>query len=162
MRTLRVATSIAVLALAAAGTAAAAEPTTIHQSFPRSIPHYLPCPGFWIDGEFQVDRTTTTFYDQGGTPIRTVMHVQSNGTLSNPLTGMSIADTGDFKITIDLLTGARTGDGNGSMATAPGGGVIYQSVGHATFNPDGSISEDGPHEDLDGNFGALCSYLGGP
>jgi hypothetical protein len=163
MRTLTIAISFAVLALAAAGTAGATAPTTTHASFPRSLPHYLPCTGFWIDGEFQIDRTTTTFYDQAGTPIRTVSHVRSEGTLSNPLTGTSIADSGDFKITIDLLTGERTGDGKGSVATAPGVGVIYQSVGHLVFNPDGSISaEGGPHDDIDGNYDALCSYLTGP
>jgi hypothetical protein len=159
---LTIVASSAVLALAAAGTAGATAPTTIHQSFPRSIPHYLACPGFWIDGEFQIERTTTTFYDQAGTAVRTVSHVRSEGTLSNPLNGTSIADSGDFKITVDLLTGERTQDGRGSLATAPGGGVIYQSVGHLVFNPDGSISEGGPHDDIDGNYGALCSYLTGP
>ena len=162
MRTLTIVTSLAVLTLGAAGTAGATAPTTTHQSFPRSIPHYLPCPGFWIDGEFQIDRTTTTFYDQAGTAVRTVSHVRSEGTLSNPLTGTSIADSGDFKITVDLLTGERTQDGKGSVAAAPGVGVIYQSVGHRAFNPDGSISEGGPHDDIDGNYGALCSYLTGP
>ena len=72
MRTLTIVTSLAVLTLGAAGTAGATAPTTTHQSFPRSIPHYLPCPGFWIDGEFQIDRTTTTFYDQAGTAIRRI------------------------------------------------------------------------------------------
>ena len=162
MRKLTIVTSLAVLALAAAGTAGATAPTTVHQSFPRSIPHYLQCPGFWIDGEFQIDRTTTTFYDQAGTAVRTVSHVRSEGTLSNPLTGKSIADTGDFKITFDLLAGERTTDGASSVATAPGLGVIYHSTGHLVFNPDGSISEGGPHDDIDGNYGALCSYLTGP
>jgi hypothetical protein len=159
---LTIVTSLAVLVLAAAGTAGATAPTTTHQSFPRSIPHYLPCPGFWIDGEFQIDRTTTTFYNQDGTQIRTVMHVHSDGTLSNPLTGTSLADSGDFKITVDLLTGERTLDGKTSVATAPGGGVIYQAVGRLAFNPDGSIFEGGPHDDFDGSFGALCSYLTRP
>jgi hypothetical protein len=118
MRMLTIVTSLAVLVLAAAGTAGATAPTTTHQSFPRSIPHYLPCPGFWIDGEFQIDRTTTTFYNQDGTQIRTVMHVHSDGTLSNPLTGTSLADSGDFKITVDLLTGERTLDGKTSTLSS--------------------------------------------
>jgi hypothetical protein len=163
MRTLTIAICFAVLALAATGTAGATQPTTTHTSLHRSLPHYLACTGFWIEGEFQVDRTTTTFYDQAGTPIKTVSHVRSDGTLSNPLTGASIPDTGDFKVTMDLLTGERTGDGKGSMATLPGGGVIYQSTGHVVFNPDGTIAEEGgPHDDVDGTFGALCSYLAGP
>ena len=95
MRTLTIVTSLAVLTLRAVGTVGATAPTTTHQSFPRSIPHYLMCPGFWIDGEFQIDRTTTTFYDQAGQqPVRTVSHVRSEGTLSNPLTGTSIAGLG--------------------------------------------------------------------
>ena len=73
MRKLTITSAFAVLALAVVATAAAA-PTTTHTAFHRSNPQYLPCPGFWVDGEFDIDRTTTTFYDQTGTAIRTVSH----------------------------------------------------------------------------------------
>jgi len=162
MRKLTITSAFAVLALAAGGTAGATAPTTIHQSFPRSIPHYLACPGFWIEGEFQIDQTTATFYAEDGTAIKVVRHVRSDGTLSNPLTGRSIPDTGNFKVTVDVATGERTIDGNLNTATIPSGGVIYHAVGRLAFEPDGTILEAGPHDDADNNYGDLCSYLAGP
>ena len=161
MRTITITCAFAAVALAAAATAGATAPTTTGQSFPRSIPHYLACPGFWIDGEFQIDQTTTTFFDGDGAAIKTVRHVHSDGTLSNPLTGKSLADSGDFKVTVDLVTGERTIDGNVNTATIPGGGVIYHAVGRLAFETDGSIFEAGPHDDADNNYGDLCSYLAG-
>lgn len=161
MRKLAITTAFAVLALTAAATAAANAPTTTHRAFHLSNPHYLPCPGFWVDGEFDIDRTTTTFSDEAGVPIRTVTHIQSRGTLSNPLNGRSLADSADFKVTVDLVSGERTLDGKVNIATAPGEGVVYQAVGRLAFNPDGSIFEAGQHDDADGTFGALCSYLAG-
>jgi hypothetical protein len=38
--------------------------------------------------------------------------------------------------------------------------VIFQVVGRVAFDPD-LFFEAGPHDDLDGNLGALCTYLGG-
>jgi hypothetical protein len=160
MRKLAITSVFAVLVLATGGIAGATTPTTTHESFPRPIPHYLACPGFWIDGEFQIDQTTTTFYAADGTAIKVVRHVRSDGTLSNPFTGKSIPDKGNFKVTVDLATGERTIDGNLNTATIPGGGMIYHAVGRLAFEPDG-VFEAGPHDDFDNDYGALCSYLAG-
>ena len=161
MRKLTITAAFAVLALAAGGTAGATAPTTIHESFPRPIPHYLPCPGFDVRGDFEIDRTTTTFFDQTGTPIRRVQHVHADGTLSNPLTGRSVADSGDFKVTFDLVTGERVLEGKVNTATVPGAGVVYHAVGRLAVEADGSVVESGPHDDADGTYGALCDYLAG-
>jgi hypothetical protein len=157
-------TLVVAFALAAATTAAATAPTTVRQSVsPPPFTHYLQCPGFWVDGEFHIDRTTTTFYEQSGQPIRTVQHVRADGTLSNPLTGKSLSDSGVFKVTVDLLTGERTIDGRVSKATSPGVGVVYQSVGRLVLEPDGTVSfEAGEHDDVDNDYGDLCSYLAAP
>ena len=80
--------------------------------------------------------------------------------LSNPLTGKSLPDSGRFTLRIDLVTGTRTTDGRLRVDTAPGEGVVLQVVGRVVFYPDGTIFEAGPHDDLDGNLGALCAYLG--
>jgi hypothetical protein len=160
MRTLTIISAIAALALATAITARATAPTTTHTSFHRAIPNYLPCPGFTVRGEFDIERTTTTFYDDAGIAIRTVSHVHSDGTLSNPLTHKSIADSGDFKVSVDLATDELTMEGKVNMATSPGGGVVYQSVGRLVLGPDGVEFEAGPHDDADGDFDALCSFLG--
>ena len=164
MRTSTITLGVAVFALAAATTAGATAPTTIRQSVsPPPFAHYLQCPGFWVDGEFHIDRTTTTFYDQSDQPIRTVQHVHADGTLSNPLTGKSLSDSGVFNVTVDLLTGERTIDGRVSKATSPGEGVVYEAVGRLVFAPDGTVAfEAGPHDDADNDYGDLCNYLAAP
>ncbi len=159
MRSITITFALVVFALAAAATAGATAPTTTHTSLHRSFPNYLPCPGFAIDGEFNIDRTTTVFYDASGTAVRTVQHIHADGTLSNPLSGKSIADSGDFKVTVDLATGERTMEGMDSKATSPGQGVIYEAVGRLAFEADGTVFEAGPHNDVDNNYGNLCSYL---
>jgi hypothetical protein len=144
------------------GTAAAAAPSTVEVSFHSSNPNFLPCPGFHVDAEIDVSRRITTFVDGAGTPIRVVAHVTGTGTLTDPLTGISLPDESHFTVTTDLLAGTRTFSGNVRVDTAPGAGVVFKAVGHLVFGPDGSVLfEAGPHDDLDGNLGALCAYLGG-
>jgi hypothetical protein len=126
------------------------------------FPTTYPSEGFWIDGEFDLERTTTTFYDEAGTALRTVSHIHADGTLSNPLTGKSIPDSGDFKVTVDLATGATTTEGRTNVATSPGDGIVYQVVGHLVLSSGDILFEAGPHDDADGTFDALCAYLAGP
>jgi hypothetical protein len=143
------------------GTVAAAAPTTVEVSIHASQPNFLTCPGFAVDAEIDVSRRITTFHDAAGAPIRIVLHVTGSGTLSNPLTGKSLPDEGHFTRTVDLVAGTTTFTGNLRVDTAPGAGVVYQVVGRITFGPDGSLQfEAGPHDDLDGNLGGICAYLG--
>jgi hypothetical protein len=144
------------------GTAAAAAPNTVEVSFHSSNPNFLPCPGFAVDAEIDGSRRITTFVDGAGTPIKVVLHVTAAGTLSNPLTGISLPDDGHFTRTIDLVAGTTTFTGALRVDTAPGVGVVFRVVGKVVFGLDGSVQfEAGPHDDLDGNFGALCAYLAG-
>src|SRR5206468_3951882 len=100
-----------ILPLAFAATAAAVQPTTAQQQFHRSSPHFLSCPGFDVAAEFDVTRVSTTFFDADGNPIRIARHLGYVGTLSNALTGKSLADEGNVLVTIDLLAGTTTFDG---------------------------------------------------
>ena len=152
----------AAIALAlSVGSVAAAAPTTVEVSLHSSQPNFLACPGFAVHAEIDVSRRITTFYDAAGAPIRIVFHVTGIGTLSNPLTGKSLPDEGHFTRTTDLVAGTTTFSGSLRVDTAPGFGAVYQVVGRITFGPDGSLQfEAGPHDDLDGNLGAICAYLG--
>jgi hypothetical protein len=144
------------------GSVAAAAPSTIEVSFHSSQPHFLSCPGFAVDGEIDVTRRITTYFDEAGNPIRIVAHVTGRGTLSNPLTGTSLPDENHFTVTTDLVAGTRTFAGNVRVDTAPGVGLVFQAVGRLVFGPDGSVQfEAAPHDDLDGNLSTLCGYLGG-
>ena len=160
MRRLISAVATVASALAVAGTASATPPTTTEVSLHRSLPSFLACPSFLVHGEFDITRIVFTFYDSNGTPIRTVTHIHSQGTLTNTTTGKTLADQGNQIITTDLLTGEVIVVGPSRVDTAPGEGVVFQVVGRVVFYPDGTIFEAGPHDDLDGNLGALCTYLG--
>lgn len=155
-------TALALVALIGATTAGATAPTTTHVSLHRSFPHYLACDGFWIDGEFDLDRTTTTFYDNDGVAIRRMSHVHAEGTVGNPLTGKFAPDSGDFKVTVDLATGTSTTEGKTNVATIPGEGIVYQVVGRLVVSSGDVVFESGQHDDVDGTYGDLCSYLASP
>jgi hypothetical protein len=79
MRTLTLAVATVATALAVAGTASATPPTTTEVSLHRSLPNFLACPSFFVHGEFDITRRTTTFYDGSGIPIRSMMHVDFTG-----------------------------------------------------------------------------------
>ena len=144
------------------GSVVAAAPNTVEVSFHSSQPTFVSCPGFAVDLELDVTRRITTFYDAAGNPIRVVAHVTAAGTLTDPLTGISVPDNGHFTVTSDLVAGTRTFTGALRVDTAPGAGVVFHVSGKVEFGPDGSIQlEAGPHDDLDGNLGPLCAYLGG-
>ena len=150
-----------VAAMAIAATASATPPTIVRDSLHRTFPTFYVCPGFNARGEFDIDRSTTTFYDQVGAPVRVVLHIHSEGTISNPLNGVNLPDSSDFTTTTDLVTGERTINGRMRVDTAPGEGHVIQVVGHLVFEPDGTIFEGGPHDDLDGHLDDLCGYLAG-
>jgi hypothetical protein len=151
----------ATAALAFAGSAAAMQPTTTQQQFHRSIPNFATCPGFAVDGEFEITRTDTIFYDSSGQPIREVLHVEFVGTLTNPLNGKFLLDSGRRVSTFDLVSG--TGSSSGSRVdTVPGLGVVFQDTGRLVFDPNGDvIFAAGRHDELDGNLAPLCAYLAG-
>jgi hypothetical protein len=86
-RSLIVAVCLAAVAGVLAATAAADQPTIQEQTIHRSIANFLSCPGFTVAGEFDITRFVFTFYDSNGTPIRTVIHIHSEGTLTNTATG---------------------------------------------------------------------------
>jgi hypothetical protein len=152
---------IATAALAFAGSAAAMQPSTTTQQFHRSIPDFTACPGFSVDGEFDITRTDTIFYDNSGQPIREVLHIAFVGTLTNALNGKSVHDAGRRVSTFDLVTGTGSSTG-GRVDTVPGLGVIYQDTGRLVFDPNGDvIFAAGQHDELVGNLAPLCAYLAG-
>jgi hypothetical protein len=152
---------IATAALALAASAAAKQPTATTQQFHRSIPDFAECPGFTVAGEFDIARTDTIFYGNSGQPIREVLHVEFAGTLTNPLNGKSVLDSGRRISTFDLVTGAGSSSGS-RVDTVPGLGIVYQESGRLVFDPDGDvIFEAGPHDGLTEAPATLCAYLAG-
>jgi len=153
--------------LVAAGSGAAIAPATTVEAFHRSIPSFLTCPDFAIHGEFDITRRTTTFYDDAGSPIRISRHIDSTGTLSNPLTGKTLPDAGTFMITVDLVAATTAYAGKLRVDTAPGEGVLFQVVGRVVLAPDGTFTggqfdDPPPGSGLAPDLDALCAYLADP
>jgi hypothetical protein len=159
-RSLIVAVCAAAVAAVFAATAAADQPTIQEQTVHRSIANFLSCPGFTISGEFDITRIVFTFYDNNGTPIRTVIHVHSEGTLTNTATGKTLADAGNQIITTDLVTGEVIVDGPSRVDTAPGVGVVFAQVGRVLRENGQVVAIDGRNDILEGNLAPLCAYLG--
>ncbi len=150
-----------IAAVLAGGTVAAATPTTVEMTFHRTVANFATCPGFTVHGEFDINWRTTTYFAASGQALRFIRHVDAVGVLSDPLTGISLPDESHFSLKVDLVTGERTFTGDLRVDTAPGLGVVFQVVGRVDFEPDGSVVEAGPHDDLEGNLGPLCAYLAG-
>jgi hypothetical protein len=157
MRKLTITYAIAIFALAAAGrrSLGADDGTSFH----RSIPNYLPCPGFTIRGEFDIDRTTTTFFGDAGTASELFNTSTPTGRSATRSPASRWRTRASFKITVDLTTGERTIVGNLNTATAPGGGDLPRSRSPRLRAGREHLREPEPHDDADNNFGALCDYL---
>jgi hypothetical protein len=146
-----------------ATTAAADTPTIVEQSLHRSIPNFASCPGFTVAGEFDVNRTLMTFVDQNGAPIRRVIHVHFVGTLTNTSTGKWIPDEGNQIVTIDVVTGTTTVDGQVRVDTIPGEGVILAQVGRVVTDAAGNFLFIAGQQDFaTGNLSDFCAYMAAP
>jgi hypothetical protein len=89
-----------------ASSAAASTPTKesfgpVEIVFPDffSIDPNSPQCSFAVVGDWQVQGWFETFYDTSGDVVRTEGHLFFVGTLSSPLTGKSVPDTGHFEVT---------------------------------------------------------------
>jgi hypothetical protein len=152
--------SLAALPLALASTAAANAPTIVDESFHRSIPNFVSCPGFTAQGEFDVTRTVMTFYDTDGTAVRQVTHVHFTGTLINTATGKSIPDEGNQIVIVDQAAGTTAVVGRVRVDTVPGGGEILAQVGRVVRDAAGNVIFIAGQQDfLTRNFDEFCAYM---
>jgi hypothetical protein len=158
-RSLIVAFCLAAVAGVFAANAAADQPTIQEQTLHRSIASFLSCPRFTVAGEFDISRIVFTFYDSNGTPIRTVTHIHSDGTLTNTATGKTLADQGNQIITTDLLTGEVVVVGPSRVDTVPGEGVVFAQVGRVVRENGQVVEIDGRNDILERNLADFCAYM---
>jgi hypothetical protein len=155
--------SLVALPLVLAPPAAADAPTTIDETLTRTDAAFISCPGFLVRGDFNVRRTVTTFYDDAGQPIRLVGHIHFSGSLTNTLTGTSIADRGNQIVTQDLRSGETTVVGPVRVDTVPGEGVILADVGRIVRDRSGQVLfVAGQQDRLLGNIDDFCAYIAAP
>ena len=156
------AASIAALALAAlpllglAAPAAADSPTTVEEQFTRVLNNH--CPDFAIRSTFWVDRTTTTYYDADGTPIRREIFGNFPGQVENLATGYTLPAHNVRVISIDLRTGVQKSTGTNVRIWVPNGGTIQLTAGIQEFDASGALVFSGGRLDLPPSP-ALCEAL---
>jgi hypothetical protein len=150
----------AAVALAMAPTAAATAPTSVDESFHRSIPNFVACSGFTVRGEFDVSRTVTTFYDNDGATVRQVTHVHFTGELINTATGKSIPDEGNQIVISDLTDGTTATVGRVRVVTVPHEGEILAQVGRVVRDASGNVIFIAGQQDFQTrNFDEFCAYM---
>jgi hypothetical protein len=150
----------AAVALAIASTAAAMAPTSVDESFHRSIPNFVACPGFTVRGEFDVSRTVTTFYDNDGAIDRQVTHVHFTGELISTATGKSIADEGNQIVIDDRTDGTTATVGRVRVVTVPHEGEILAQVGRVVRDESGNVIFIAGQQDFQTrNFEGFCAYM---
>jgi hypothetical protein len=147
-----------IAALAVPATAVAVEPTreTVHVTSTARTP----CPsGVTLIGLFSVTREITTFYDNDGNPVRQLWVASFEGTTTNPLTGLSLPNSGVRVFHRDLITGELFTTGTNVVTKLPDGGVAIGGAGRLVFDAAGNLIEhDGP--DTAEERAQLCTALG--
>ena len=146
------------LPLALAAPAAAVEPT--REAVYVTTINRNPCPsGVALIGVFDVTREITTFYDKDGTAISQLWVASFEGTTTNPLNGLSLANRGVRVFHEDLVTGEFFTTGTNVMTKLPDGGVAIGGAGRSVFDAAGRLIEhDGP--DTATERAQLCAALG--
>jgi hypothetical protein len=151
---------LAASASALASKAAATAPTSADESFHRSIPNLVRCPGFDVRGEFDVSRTVMTFYDSDGAILRQVTHVHFTGELINAATGKSIPDEGNQVVIFDRTDGTTATVGRVRVVTVPGEGEILAQVGRVVRDAAGHVIFIAGQQDFQTlNFDEFCTYM---
>jgi hypothetical protein len=147
-----------IAALAVPATAAAVEPTRQTLNVTTITP--APCAsGVTLIGVFSVTREITTFYNNEGSAVREIWVATFEGTITNPLTGASLPNSGIRIFHRDLGTGELFTTGTNVVTRLPDGGVAIGGAGRLVFDSAGRlIGHSGP--DSAEERAQLCAALG--
>ena len=119
------------------------------------------CGDFIMIADGEGTAKLTTYFNRQGDPIRLLFQGRYNGTLSNSVTGASIADAPSVaNIFVDLVAGTQTNIGAFFTVTVPGEGVVFFEAGRIVFAGAGEpVFIAGPHLPPDESTAILCSAL---
>jgi hypothetical protein len=119
------------------------------------------CGDFLIIANGTGTNRLTTYFDNNGNPIRVHLQGRYNGTMTNSITGYSLADAPSVaNIFVDLVTGTQANIGAFFTVTAPGEGVILFYAGRIVFDGQGPpVFIAGPHHPSAETRQILCNAL---
>jgi hypothetical protein len=162
-------TVIAVVATLSAVATASADPpvqteTTQTVSVPNLANPYPVCTnyGYGFNGAvtFTVTRRSTLFYDDAGSLVKEIRHVQFDGLVHKSTDlDVSIPYAASFTVTLDYAAGTAIYTGLFRVSHPDGSGVIAMSAGRQVRTLSGVL------EDFSGNYSpieweqAACAYL---
>ena len=147
------AASLAVLAIAAAPAQAwtpSVETWTNHVDRP-----YLSCPGFDVNGVWDISHKLTFFFDATGVAVRDQERVDFSGAFVNATSGAWVADSGSINY-FDTL--ARDGSYLTTYSTQVRHSAFIHSAGRVDFQAETFKGRDGESA---AGVAALCAALAG-
>jgi hypothetical protein len=103
----------------------------------------------------------TTYFNREGDPVRSTFQGRYKGTMTNSVTGYSIADDPSVaNIFFDLVQGTQTNIGAFFTVTVPGTGAVLIEAGRLVFDGGGPpVFIAGPHRPPNETIRVLCHAL---
>lgn len=151
-RTLAGATAGLAFAAALAAPALAAAPST--ETWTNHVDRpYLSCPGFDVNGVWDISHELTFFYDASGVAVRDQERIDFRGTFVNQVTGASVADGGSI-IFFDTL--APDGSYLTTYSVQVRHSAYLHGAGRVDFQTGTFHGRDGESE---AGVAALCAAL---
>lgn len=119
------------------------------------------CGDFLIIANGAGTNRLTTYFDNDGNPVRLHYQGRYSGTMTNSVTGYSLADAPSVaNIFLNLIAGSQTNIGAFFTVTAPGDGVILFYAGRIVFEGQGPpVFIAGPHHPSAETRQILCDAL---
>ena len=109
----------------------------------------LSCGGFDAILERNFSGLVTVSFDNQGNPVRVQVHATMTGSLTNSVTGRSVALRGHILLVDNFRTGVLSFVGPVFLANDPGRGAVITDTGRVSFSGDELVFEAGPHEAID-------------
>jgi hypothetical protein len=143
--------------LALALPAGAAAPFT--DTFAESGSEPIPCDGFDAILERTITGRVTVYFDNEGNPLRAQVHATMAGSVTNSVSGKSVALRGHIHVIDDFRSGILTFVGPVFLANAPGDGSVIRDTGRIRFLGDEIVFEAGPHEAIEEGAAVFCAAV---
>ena len=150
------------LSLLLAVASIAGPPVTMVSEFTVTNEPMANCGDFLIIANGAGKNRLTIFSDRNGDPTRLTFQGRYNGTMTNSVTGFSLADAPSVaNIFVDLLDDTQTNVGAFFTVTVPGGGTVLIEAGRLILDENGQPTFiAGPHRPTDDTIDILCNALG--
>jgi len=120
----------------------------------RDIPAFFNCGSFSLDYHVEIRRTISEYYAADGSLVRWEVNAHYIQSLTNPVSGWTITDTGSRRVIDDYRHMQTIVVGGAHTLTYPGHGLVFAEVGRLVFGWNGT-----PPEEFDDDFLTLIAGI---